>query len=141
MNDIVKYILAVVVGLLVGSFVNMGLVQLGSALFPLEGVDPNDFEALGDALTIGGPKYFIFPFLAHALGTLAGAVVAALIAPNRKMIYALVIGLFFLLGGIIMSTIIPAPIWFVLGDIVLAYIPMAWIGGKLGKRFSPQQVS
>ena len=44
-------------------------------------------------------KNFVFPFLAHALGTLAGAFVAAKIAASHKMRFALAIGFLFLLGG------------------------------------------
>lgn len=74
------------------------------------------------------------PFLAHALGTFVGALVAALIAANRKMLFAIVIGLFNLTGGIVAVTMIPAPMWFNVTDLVLAYIPMAVAGGKLGSR-------
>ena len=38
--------------------------------------------------------------LAHALGTFAGAFLAALIAANHKMKFAPGIGVFFLMGGI-----------------------------------------
>jgi hypothetical protein len=30
-----------------------------------------------------------------------------------------------------MTRVLPAPTWFAIIDIALAYIPMAWIGGKL----------
>lgn len=72
------------------------------------------------------------PFLAHALGTFVGALVASLIAANRKMLFAIVIGLFNLTGGIVAVTMIPAPMWFNVTDLVLAYIPMAFLAGKLG---------
>ena len=136
MNPILKNILAVLLGWLAGSAVNMGLVMAGHSLFPISGVDPNDMKALGEIMPTLGCKYFIFPFLAHALGTLFGALVAGLIAANHKMKFALGIGGLFLLGGIMVSFIIPAPAWFTAADIILAYIPMAWIGGKLALRFS-----
>ena len=44
---------------------------------------------------------------------------------------AMVIGVFFLLGGIYASYLIPAPTWFMALDIIVAYIPMAYFGGKL----------
>ena len=28
---------------------------------------------------------------------------------------------------------IPAPAWFIALDLIVAYIPMAWIGGRLGR--------
>ena len=71
------------------------------------------------------------PFLAHALGTLVGAYIAATIAVNHKMKFALVIGGWFLLGGIVNIFMLPSPIWFTVVDLAGAYIPMAYIGGKL----------
>lgn len=76
-------------------------------------------------------KHFIAPFLAHALGSFVGALVAALIAVSHKMGIALGIGAFTMLGGIIAVLMIPAPLWFVAVDIIFAYIPTAWIAGKL----------
>ena len=79
-------------------------------------------------------EFFIFPFLAHALGTLVGATTAGFIAVNHKMKFSLGIGVLFLIGGITVNYMLPGPIWFAIVDIVLAYIPMAWIGGKIVAR-------
>lgn len=136
MNPIIRNILAVIAGWLGGSIINLGLIQLGHLVFPMVGVDPNDMDALAAAMPGLSFEYFIFPFLAHALGTLAGATIAGLIAANRKMIFALSIGVLFLLGGIYVNYLLPGPTWFAATDIILAYIPMAWIGGKLALKFS-----
>lgn len=134
MHPILRNILAVVAGWLGGSLVNMGLIQLGHSLLPIPGVDPNDMAALAEVMPSLGAEYFIFPFLAHALGTLVGAFIAALIAANRKMIFAFIVGGLFLIGGVMINSMLPGPMWFILIDILLAYIPMAWIGGKMGIR-------
>jgi uncharacterized membrane protein YqgA involved in biofilm formation len=76
-------------------------------------------------------KYFLFPFFAHAMGTLSGAYIAAKFAASYRMILAICIGIFFLLGGISMVFIMPAPVWFIVADLSLAYIPMGWVGWKL----------
>ena len=131
MNPIIKNILAVVAGWIGGSIINMGLIQTGHTLFPIVGVDTNDMDALAAVMPTLGPEFFIFPFLAHALGTLVGAVIAGLIAANNKMKFSLVIGGLFLLVGIMVNYMLPGPTWFAFADIILAYIPMAWIGGKL----------
>lgn len=125
---IVRNILAVVLGCILGMFVNMSLVNLGHQVYPIEGVDLNDMEALAKAMPHFSAEHFIFPFLAHALGTLVGAIVAALIAGSRKKTFALVIGGFFLLGGIAVNIMLPGPVWFAILDILVAYIPMALLG-------------
>ena len=136
MKTIVRNILAIIIGWFIGSFVNMGLVETGHTLIPIEGLDPNDMNALAKVMPTLSAKYFIFPFLAHALGTLLGAIVAGWIAASHKMKFSLAIGVLFLLGGIVVSFMLPAPIWFIACDIIIAYIPMAFIGGKIVKKIS-----
>jgi hypothetical protein len=130
MKPVILNILAVIAGFLGGSLINMGLIQTGHSLFPIKGVNPEDMEALAAAIPTLEFKYFIFPFLAHALGTLAGAFIAGFIAASHKMKFALGVGVLFLLGGIMASFMLPAPVWFIGTDLALAYIPMAWIGGR-----------
>ena len=134
MNPILKNILAVIAGLIGGSIVNMGLVNIGYMVLPIEGIDPNNMTALAEIMPTLDVKHFIFPFLAHALGTLVGAFIAYKVAATHKMKYALGIGALFLMGGIMASRMIPAPTWFVVTDILLAYIPMALMGGKLAAK-------
>ncbi|MEP3211339.1 MAG: hypothetical protein ABJN95_19290 [Maribacter sp.] len=136
MNPILRNLLALVAGWFGGSLVNMGLVKLGHALIPIVGIDPSDMNALAEVMPTLDFKYFIFPFLAHALGTLVGAAIAASIATKHKMKIALGVGGLFLLGGIMVNYMLPGPTWFAVVDIVLAYIPMAWIGGKLAERMA-----
>jgi hypothetical protein len=136
LKTIVRNILAIIIGWFIGSFVNMGLVETGHTLIPIEGLDPNDMNALAKVMPTLSAKYFIFPFLAHALGTLLGAIVAGWIAASHKMKFSLAIGVLFLLGGIVVSFMLPAPIWFIACDIIIAYIPMAFIGGKIVKKIS-----
>jgi len=81
--------------------------------------------------TVWELKYFIFPFLAHAVGTLTGAYVASKFSASYHIVLAMCIGLFFLLGGISMVFILPAPVWFIAADLLLAYLPMGWLGWKI----------
>jgi hypothetical protein len=134
MNPILKNILAVIAGWIGGSIINMSLVKIGHMILPIEGLDPSDMNALAEVMPTLEPKYFIFPFLAHALGTLVGAFIAYNLAASHKMKFALGIGAIFFLLGIMVSFMIPAPTWFAVTDILLAYIPMAWIGGKLAAK-------
>jgi len=132
MNSTVRNILAIVTGLVLGSVVNMGIIMIsGSIIPPPEGADVTTMEGLKESMHLFQPKNFIFPFLAHALGTLVGAIIAATIAVKHKMKFALAIGVFFLIGGIINVIMLPSPTWFAIVDLVGAYILMAWIGGEL----------
>lgn len=135
MNPIVKNILAVAAGIVFGSVVNMGIVMIsGSVIPPPEGADVTTMEGLRESIHLFQPRHFIMPFLAHALGTLAGAFLCASIAASHKMKFALAIGIVFLAGGIANTFMLPSPMWFTVLDVVLAYIPMGWLAGKLALR-------
>jgi len=128
-----RNIIGTIVGLVVGGIVNMGLIMISSAVIaPPAGADITTIEGLRAAMPLLEPKHFVFPFLAHALGTFTAALIACLIAVSHKTTIALLIGVLFLIGGIAASMMIPAPTWFKALDLIVAYIPMAWLGGKLG---------
>lgn len=132
MNPIIKNISAVVVGIIIGSVVNMAIIMIsGSIIPPPNGADVTTMKGLKASLHLFEPKHFIMPFLAHALGTFVGALVAALIAANNKIKFAMVIGFVFLIGGISNVIMLTSPTWFTILDLGLAYIPMGYIAGKL----------
>src|SRR3990172_92850 len=96
MNPNIKNILAFVAGGILGSAMNMGIIMIsGSIISPPDGADVTTMEGLKASMHLFQPKHFILPFLAHALGTLAGAFLAAMIAANHKMKFAIVIGCLF----------------------------------------------
>ena len=135
MKSIFLNSIAIFGGLVLGSIVNMGLISLGGELVPPPaGVDVSSMEALEKAMPLFMPQHFIFPFLAHSLGTLAGAVFATKVAATHNLIISFVIGLAFLAGGITMVISLPSPIWFNSLDLIGAYLPMAYIGYKIVKR-------
>ena len=135
MNKIVRNVLAVITGIVLGSVVNMEIINLQYSFISLpEGVDFTNTESLQSSMHLFEPKHFIFPFLAHAIGTLVGAHLSARIAASHKMNFALGIGIFFLIGGISMVFLIPSPIWFAIVDLSAAYIPMGWLGGRLATK-------
>ncbi len=136
MNSVLRNVLAVIAGCIVGSIVNMGLINLGYSVTQIPNVDPNDMAAMAEVMPTLAPKFFIFPFLGHALGTLVGALVAGAISKTRKMLSALIVGLFFFIGGIVVNIMLQGPAWFTIVDILLAYIPMAYIGGRLARRIT-----
>ena len=131
MNPILRNILAVVLGLFIGGAVNMAIILVsGSIIPPPAGANLTTMEGLQAAMPLMEPKHFLLPFLAHALGTLVGAFVAAKIAANYKMRFAIAIGICFLVGGVMNIFMLPSPVWFTIVDLGLAYIPMAYLGGK-----------
>ena len=128
MSSIIKNVLALIGGGLVGMTANMGLIITGNQLIPFSD-NINPMNAMNWEI-----KYFIFPFLAHAIGTLSGAFIVAKCSASYHMLFAICIGIFFLSGGISMVFILPAPVWFVVVDLVLAYIPMGWLGWKISNK-------
>ena len=136
MYQILKNVLAVIMGWLGGSLVNIGLIELGHKVFPIAGVDLNDMDSFAALMPKLDPMYFVFPFLAHALGTIVGALLAGRIAISHKMKFSMAIGGLFLVGGMMINFMLPGPTWFAVVDILLAYIPMAWIGGKLAQKYT-----
>ena len=131
MNPILKNIIAVIAGFLCGSLVNGGIIMIsGSVIPPPEGADVTTMEGLKASMHLFEPKHFLMPFLAHALGTLVGAFLAAKLAANHQLKFALVIGILFLAGGITNVILLPSPLWFSVLDLVAAYLPMAYLAGK-----------
>ncbi|WNM17875.1 hypothetical protein [Flavobacterium capsici] len=135
MNPTLKNILGVLAGVFAGGILNMAIITVsGSIIPPPEGADLTTMEGLKAAMPLMEAKHFLLPFLAHALGTLLGAFVAAKIGATNKMRLALIVGGWFFLGGLANIIMLPSPMWFTLVDLGLAYIPMAYFGGKLATK-------
>ncbi len=133
MNPTIKNILAVIVGIAIGGGINMLIVTYGGVMIPPpEGVDPSDVESIKANMHLYEAKHFAVPLLAHALGTLIGAIIAYMLAANRKTMCAYIIGVVFFIGGIAAAVMIQGPLWFTALDVLAAYIPMAWLGAKIG---------
>lgn len=135
MPHLLRNVIAVVLGFAVGSTVNLALVTLGPALIPPPaGVDVTSAEGLASGIHLFEPRHFVMPFLAHAVGTFAGALVACLVAASHKAKLGYAIGVIFLCGGVAASFMIPAPVWFIAVDLLVAYLPMAWWATRIGAR-------
>jgi hypothetical protein len=135
MNPLVKNIIALVTGIIVGSLVNMGIILLSGYIIPLpEGVVATDPQSLKDGMDLFEFKHFIFPFLAHALGTFAGAFIAARLAANHTVTLALIITALFMFGGIYSAWQIQGPYWYTVIDLSFAYMPMGLLGWVYGRK-------
>ncbi|MFO0905971.1 MAG: hypothetical protein U0939_23390 [Pirellulales bacterium] len=132
MPSILRNALAVIAGIVLGSVVNMTLVSVGPSIVRLpEGADFSTMEGLAKSMPLLSPRHFLFPFLAHALGTLTGAWIAGKLGASRRMALALGVSVYFLLGGIAAVAMIGGPLWFAATDLVLAYLPMGYLGAML----------
>ena len=132
MKKQLKNTLAIFVGLFIGGSTNMLIISNSSAFIALpKGVVSEDLESLSSNIHLFEPIHFLMPFLAHSIGTFCGAFLASKIAVNHKLKFALTIGVFFLIGGVQMCSILDSPLWFDLVDVCVAYIPMSILGFKL----------
>jgi hypothetical protein len=133
--NILRNILAVLLGGFVALMLNGVLIEVGYRVVPVDpGFDPSNpdtIKATAHLLTLGN---FLMAFAAHALGSVAGGLVAGLVAATRKTLIAVIIGFLHLLGGIVAAVMIPAPVWFLILDLGVAYVPAAWLAGKLVDR-------
>ena len=133
MNPIFRNILGLVVGIVAGMALNGGIVSLNGVVIDLpEGYDYSTSEKMVETFHLLQPVHLIIPFIAHALGSLLGGFLVARIAATYKMVFALMIGTLFLSAGTYLVIILPSPLWFNVLDLTLAYIPMAYLGAKLG---------
>lgn len=131
MKSFLNIALAFVLGAVFGSIANMMVITHGPKVIPLpEGADFTTPEAAAASIPLLETHHFIVPFVAHALGTLLGAFLAAKIAKTRRVGVALAIGVLFLASGAMMIMSLDSPMWFNVVDLVFAYLPMAWLGAR-----------
>ena len=124
---------SLIIGIIIGSIINIGLIILGGNIFPLS-ESFNPMNALNWDI-----KYFLFPFFAHAIGTFSGSFIGSKISKNYSKLIASVVGIYFLSGGIYMVIILPAPVWFISIDLILSYLPMAFLGWYFGIKKNKNQ--
>ena len=130
---ILKNIIIVILAILIGSAVNMSIIELDHLLFEIpKNLDLNKIEDL-DKFVQSLPFYrLLFPFFAHAMGSLIAAYLVTKFSVSHSFYVSLCIGALFMVGGIYMVLILNAPLYFELMDLSLAYFPAAWLGHKLG---------
>ncbi len=133
MTPILKNVIAVILGAIFGSVVNGMIIKYSGAIIPLpDGYDYSTPERMRQTFHLLETKHMIFPWVAHALGTLIGAFWASKFSASKHYLMSMIVGCIFLLGGIYMVSVIKVqPMWFTLTDLLLAYLPMAFIGWKI----------
>jgi hypothetical protein len=132
MNPTLRNILAIIAGCVIGSVVNGSIIMIsGSVIAPPEGADVTTMEGLKASMHLFEPKHFLFPFLAHAIWTFIGALVAVFIAATHKKRFALIIAGIFFIGGVINVAMLPSPLWYNILDLAGAYFPVGYLAWKL----------
>lgn len=135
MKKIVVQSLLFIGALMCGSTANMTLIEIsGHVIPPPPGANLSTAEGIRAALPILEARHFLFPFLAHALGTLVAAFLVTRFSATGQLIKAMAMGLIFLTGGIAAACMIPAPTWFIVVDLTVAYLPMGYLGYRFGKK-------
>lgn len=117
-----------VVAIFVGSNVNMALINLGPKLIAMpKGFDLTTEKGLIAAMPFMEAKHFLFPFLAHAFGTFIAALLIFVLMKEKSNYYSFFAAALFFLGGAYMVKVLPAPLWFNVTDLILAYFPMVFL--------------
>lgn len=131
MNAAVRNTLAFLGGFVVLGVAKYAATALGNAVIPPPpGVDLSTIEGFTAAVPLYEAKQWIPAFLEHAVGSMAAA--AAFLAVSHRMKLALGIGALHMVGGIAAALMVPFLAWVVALDLVAMYLPMAWVGGRLG---------
>ncbi|WP_449397689.1 hypothetical protein [Chryseobacterium wanjuense] len=115
-----RRILAVIAGIIVGSIGIWLIERVGHSLYPFpEGLKPTDIEGFKtyvENLPFMG-KFIVI--LGYALGALLSGFVATKVANNNKPTAAIICGIIFMFFTIYNMVVLPTPIWFwVLGIVV-----------------------
>lgn len=125
---------AVILGLFVGSMVNMGIIMLNAmVLFPMpEGMDMNDAVAMQAYIDTLPQVAFIPVILAHLGQAGVGGWVAARIGKTRPMMLAMIVAGLTLLGGVLNAMSIQGPLWTYIE--MPLYLAVGWAAGALEVR-------
>ncbi|HNU07100.1 MAG TPA: hypothetical protein PKO33_04985 [Pyrinomonadaceae bacterium] len=135
MKSIIRNILAFIAGLIALVVVKMIVTKIGNLVIPPPaGIDLSTVEGWNAAMPLFEVKHWVTPFLEHSIGSFFGGSVVALLAATQKTTLAIAIGVLHLLGGIIAAALLPVPVWFSALDLIVAYVPMALLGGMIGAR-------
>jgi len=121
---------AIVAGLVVGMVVNLAIVQVNTAFFPLpEGVDLTDTNAMRDAVQALPAASWILVFVAHIGQAFVGGWVAARLSVSELLRNALIVGILSMAAGIANAVMLSAPAW---TWIEMPFYPAAaWVAGRM----------
>ena len=133
MPPLLKSVLAVLGGVLVGFIVIFVVQNISSAMYSLpDGVTMDDRESLARAMAALPIGAFLLVLLSYALGSFVGSWVAARNAPSSPLAHALAVGVVLTFVGLMNLTAFRHPTWFVVLN-VPEFVLFAWLGGLAGR--------
>ena len=140
MRSIGRSILAVLGGGLVCGLVVFAVESSSSRIYPLPpDVDPADPEALRAATAELPPGAFLFVLFAWFLGPLAGAWVAARLAPGSPIVHGMIVAGLVAGSAVVNMALLPHPAWmWIAGPVVI--LGGGWLGSRLAARPRPVAV-
>lgn len=125
----IRSLLGVLAGLVLAMAVIFAVQSVGHAFFPPPpGLDPRDREAFEAAVAAMPVMALIVVLIAYAIGTFAGAWLAATIVGSPFI--AFLVGGVLTLAGMSNVLAVPHPTWFIVCA-VLVFLPSAWLGSRL----------
>ena len=127
---IIRNIIAVLVGWVVGSMANMAIFKLNETIYPMpEGVDFSDTEGFAAYVSTLPLIALLLVLTAHLGQSFFGSWVAAAISKKQPMIVAMIVGVLSLIGGIVMFVRIPHPTWMLIE--MPLYLVVAWLAALI----------
>ncbi len=141
-EPMLRSILAVVSGILVGGFVVFLLELPGHFIHPPPpGMNWNDIEAFKEHAAKAPLAAHICIAIAWTIGPLVGSFLAAFVAGRMGrrafLAHGIVVGLFFLMADVINLRSIPHPTWLVVVGII-SPLAMSWLGSLLAAWSAPR---
>lgn len=130
---VVRSMLSIVVGAIAAMIV-ITAIHVANAKIHSPGVqlDPfKDPEGFAKYIADAPAGMFLLLILAYAAGSFVGGCVAGLIAPGRRIVHGMIIGVLLLLAGIAnFASMPPHPLWVVI-LCLLIFLPMAYVGARV----------
>jgi uncharacterized membrane protein YfcA len=133
-----RNILSIIAGIISSFIAIIAIESIAHILNPTH-LDPHNVEAFRNYVHNEAPETFhIIVLLGYAVGSLIGALVSAYISSNKKMIHAMTVGGILMGIGINNLVVSNHPSWVIVTSIFI-FLPVAYLGGRLGKRFSTKK--
>lgn len=141
MHPILRSVLAVLAGA-VTAFVLIAVIELlDHRIYPLPpDVDPSDPKELAAAMAQAPVGALLLVLLGWAVGTVAGAWVAARTAGRFHLVHGMIVGVLLLCAAVANMLSLPHPVWFWIAAVAL-FLPCAYLGSMRAARHEPRMAA